>query len=220
MCWACVADWTSPPMRIGVAPHAGPTDDFEGFRPYLARTGRSMRTAHRVYPPPSATLPRGVGRLRQPAASTSTSARNRLSRNNCADAVSDSQPHDPASLAPRHPLDSPLQGLNDVSRAIGLSGPGFNPSSRTHSLRARASGFRRRACRWQPQHLVAETGDGTVLGVSLLSQEPFARRITCSSRLGRAMNCGRNTIPKLQSLPFTPDGRRAARTARAGIRDG
>src|ERR1043166_4853800 len=93
-----------------------------------------------------------------PRASTSTSARNRLSLlANCAEAESDSQPHDPASLAPRHPLDSPLQAVEAMSRAPSdCRDQVFNPFiSHAFLCALEASGSAVARAGWQPQHLVA-----------------------------------------------------------------
>jgi len=152
-----------------------------------------------------------------PRANTSTSARNRLSLlANCAEAESDSQPHDPTSLAPRlaHPLDSPVQAVESMSRAPSdCRDQVFNPFISHAFLSAlEASGSAVARAGWQPQHLVAETGDGTVLGVvpCYLKSHSRGEYVFDHGWAEAYEHAGGNYYPKLQvSVPFTPaTGRR------------
>jgi predicted N-acyltransferase len=169
----------------------------------------------------------------------STAAANRFSRlANCAEAELALRPSDSASIAPHKPFPrsgtlspaiEPDQAANAESDSHDWA---FNPFiSHAFLCALEASGSAVARAGWQPQHLVAESGDGSVVGVApcYLKSHSRGEYVFDHAWADAYERAGGDYYPKLQvSVPFTPvTGRRllvrpgaSAEAVRAGLAAG
>jgi len=168
-------------------------------------------------------------------ARVSTDAPNRLAGlANCPDAAPASRSRDVASPAPPElgsiaPSMEPSEPANAESHSQDHA---FNPFISHSFLSAlEASGSATARAGWQPQHLVAETGDGRVVGVApcYLKSHSRGEYVFDHAWADPYERAGGDYYPKLQvSVPFTPvTGRRLlvrpgpdAEPARTGLAAG
>jgi uncharacterized protein len=152
---------------------------------------------------------------------------------NCAVAEAAFAPSDAASLVPPRPhpgIDSGSQRIEPIApvNAESSSQGAFNPFISHGFLSAlEASGSAVARAGWQAQHLIAETGGGTVVGVApcYLKSHSRGEYVFDHAWAEAYERAGGDYYPKLQvSVPFTPvTGRRLlARPGptAAAVRDG
>src|SRR5262249_7401534 len=125
----------------------------------------------------------------------------------------------PTADRDRHPLPDttagpvPTPAPDSANAESNSSHPPFNPFIAHDFLAAlEASGSAVTRAGWQPQHLIAETADGTVLGVApcYLKSHSRGEYVFDSGWADAYERAGGEYYPKLQvSVPFTPvTGRR------------
>jgi uncharacterized protein len=148
---------------------------------------------------------------------TSTARADRFSRlANCQEAESFSQPDGAALAAAAMP---PIAAMLPVAEVLSTVAPQPDPDSSfnpfiTHAFLSalEASGSAGARAGWQPQHLVAETADGAVLGVApcYLKSHSRGEYVFDHGWAEAYERAGGRYYPKLQvAVPFTPaTGRR------------
>jgi hypothetical protein len=161
-------------------------------------------------------------------------APNRFSRlAHCPEAQAALRPSDAASLAPQEPHPEPgsmaqeIEPVRPAAESMSQDGA-FNPFISHSFLSAlEASGSAVARAGWRPQHLVAVTADGTVIGVApcYLKSHSRGEYVFDHAWADAYERAGGDYYPKLQvSVPFTPvTGRRLLvrpGPAAAAVRDG